>query len=189
MLFSTLSTLVLVASVATATRGLERKPHEPSSSPLEVRQTNQYCTTSSICSVCFGAGYVPCSSTTCFNPGAGEQCCSDGKYCVGPDTSCCGTVDAGVTGSDGIPGATSTVPSSPSTLQPQHRPPVRRPRTVPRLTRATSAARASAVATSSAASRVRARTPRSTATTRRLVRSAVRTLVSRGPLIRSLLLS
>ncbi|TKA72545.1 hypothetical protein B0A49_07117 [Cryomyces minteri] len=38
-------------------------------------------------------------------------------YCVGPDTSCCGTLGAGVTGSDGVPGATSTVPSSSSTLQ------------------------------------------------------------------------
>ncbi|EON63252.1 hypothetical protein W97_02479 [Coniosporium apollinis CBS 100218] len=53
------------------------------------------------CATCFGLGNVVCNTaitgTSCYNPSAGEQCCADGEFCVGKDTSCCGRVGGGIT--------------------------------------------------------------------------------------------
>ncbi|GME32565.1 hypothetical protein GTA08_BOTSDO11266 [Neofusicoccum parvum] len=109
--FSHLACLVAATSLV---EGAEwHKGKTSSSSPLLVRQSDDgYCSGSS-CAACFGAGNIVCSGNSCFNPGAGEQCCSDGTYCIGPDTSCCGEAGAGVTGGpeDDSPTATSYSPS------------------------------------------------------------------------------
>ncbi|KAB2577560.1 hypothetical protein BFW01_g9709 [Lasiodiplodia theobromae] len=95
----------------------------PNESLLLARQSFDSCTGLS-CASCFGAGNIVCAGNSCFNPDAGEQCCSDGSYCVGPDTSCC-TNGPGVTGgpeddtptatSDFAPSATSAVASATAT--------------------------------------------------------------------------
>ncbi|KAH7056014.1 hypothetical protein B0J12DRAFT_439882 [Macrophomina phaseolina] len=81
----------------------------PNSHLLGRQSDDGFCSGSS-CAACFGAGNVVCSGNSCFNPSAGEQCCSDGDYCIGPDTSCCGSAGAGVTGSpeDDTPSSTSS---------------------------------------------------------------------------------
>lgn len=44
------------------------------------------------CATCFGPGNIICAGNSCFNPSAGEQCCSDGSYCIGATTACCGSL-------------------------------------------------------------------------------------------------
>lgn len=50
----------------------------PNESLLLARQSFDSCTGLS-CASCFGAGNIVCAGNSCFNPDAGEQCCSDGS--------------------------------------------------------------------------------------------------------------
>jgi len=110
MRFTTVQVTLLLIGIASA--DLARKPLGIDNSRLMARQT-QVCTKATTCSQCFGPGNVLCSRNSCFNPSAGEQCCANGNYCIGPDTSCCRSMGgAGITGSDGVPGSTAAVSSS-----------------------------------------------------------------------------
>ncbi|KAJ9634514.1 hypothetical protein H2199_008971 [Coniosporium tulheliwenetii] len=98
-------TLLLAGLVAANGRkGISSNP-----SILDRRQV-EYC--QGTCVGCFGPGNVKCTYNSCYNPSAGEQCCSDGTYCTGPDTSCCGTVGAGETDIPDTAPATVSVATS-----------------------------------------------------------------------------
>ncbi|KAK5313655.1 hypothetical protein LTR70_007496 [Exophiala xenobiotica] len=88
-----LVTLVTLASTAAASENT----HGFSLFTRSGLDKRQICTvneiTSTSCQECFGAGSVNCLSNTCYNPGVGDSCCSDGNYCeVGnycTDAGCC----------------------------------------------------------------------------------------------------
>ncbi|KAF2753443.1 hypothetical protein EJ05DRAFT_480452 [Pseudovirgaria hyperparasitica] len=74
------------------------------------RQTD-FCDNGTTCADCFGEGNIPCQTYYCYNPDAGEQCCSDGTFCVG-DASCC---DGGLGSPEtDVSSPTPTSESSPS---------------------------------------------------------------------------
>lgn len=93
MRFTTVQAVLLLAGIASA----DLKRVGPNGAHLFARQV-EVCKTSNSCVVCFGPGNVTCQRNSCYNPSAGEQCCADGTYCVGSDTSCCGELGPGVTG-------------------------------------------------------------------------------------------
>lgn len=119
MRFTTVQVTLLLVGIASADLTRELLSH--GNSRLLVRQTER-CTKGLTCSQCFGPGNVLCSRNSCFNPSAGEQCCSNGNYCVGPDTSCCGSRGPGAPGPDGVPGSTAapsvTISTAPSATRP-----------------------------------------------------------------------
>ncbi|KAF2095466.1 hypothetical protein NA57DRAFT_79190 [Rhizodiscina lignyota] len=83
------SVFLLFGSLAAA--GQWKKVKHIDQSYLLVR--DGYCQGS--CASCFGAGNIICQGIMCYNPSTGEQCCADGTYCDGTDTSCCGSIGAG----------------------------------------------------------------------------------------------
>ncbi|KAI1985831.1 hypothetical protein LOZ51_006179 [Ophidiomyces ophidiicola] len=97
MLFK--ASLLLVGTLAVASQALEfvAATHESNNNtPLLKRQT-QICKAVAppvTCERSCGIGYAQCVyPNMCYNPGQGESCCSNGKYCRAgtycTDTGCC----------------------------------------------------------------------------------------------------
>ncbi|KAH6673658.1 Prp 4 [Halenospora varia] len=126
-----LSTLFLVSSVAAvATNNLSAGQLislKALRSVVESRQTH-FCTpvVNPTCETSCGPGYVTCIKfPTCYNPGKGDNCCSDGSYCpvnqYCTDSGCCpigktlAECGAKVTLATIAPPATTSSSAAPST--------------------------------------------------------------------------
>ncbi|KAF1983257.1 hypothetical protein K402DRAFT_175529 [Aulographum hederae CBS 113979] len=103
MLFSTLQIAALLSGLTAAQSVMRQATDGPwgvSLSPKNHLSSRQTETCQGTCATCFGAGNIICEGIMCYNPSAGEQCCAGGQYCIGPDTSCCGSAGAGTSFDD-----------------------------------------------------------------------------------------